>query len=89
MGLDQTSLLTQLTNVQTAINALLTTTSPAMRWRVGQVEMDNREYLRYLMEMQKSIVELMRSEPSESYDTVQNAIGPMGHDATEFIDENF
>jgi len=35
------------------------------------------------------VVKLMRSEPSESIDTVQNGVGPMGHDATEYIDENF
>ncbi len=87
MGLDQTSLNTQLTAVQSAITAALA--NPFGSWRVGQVQFDQTRYLEYLAQLQTDLIKLMRSEPSESYDTTQNAVGPMGHDATEFIDENF
>ncbi len=87
MGLDQASLSTQLTAVQAAITAALG--NPFGSWRVGQVQFDQTRYLEYLAQLQTDLIKLMRSEPSESYDTVQNAVGPMGHDATEFIDENF
>lgn len=87
MGLDQTSLQTQLTAVQAAITAALG--NPFGSWQVGQVKFDQTRYLEYLAQLQSDLIKLMRSEPSESIDTVQNAVGPMGHDATEFIDENF
>ncbi len=87
MGLDQASLNTQLTAVQTAITAALN--NPFGSWRVGQVQFDQTRYLEYLAQLQTDLIKLMRSEPSESIDTVQNAVGPMGHDATEFIEENF
>jgi hypothetical protein len=87
MGLSQADLGAQLTAIQTAITAALL--NPGGMWRVGQVEFDQSRYLDYLRQLQNDVIKLMRSEPSESYDTVQNAIGPLGHDATEFIDENF
>lgn len=87
MGLDQTTLNTQLTAVQAAITAALA--NPFGSWKVGQVMFDQSRYLEYLAQLQTDIIKLMRSEPCESIDTVQNAVGPMGHDATEFIDENF
>jgi hypothetical protein len=87
MALNQTDLAAQLQAVQTAITAALG--NPFGSWRVGQVQFDQTRYLEYLAQLQTDIVKLMRSEPSESIDTVQNAVGPMGHDATEFIDENF
>lgn len=87
MALNQTDLAAQLQAIQAAILAALG--NPFGSWRVGQVQFDQTRYLEYLNAMQDSVVKLMRSEPSESYDTIQNAIGPMGHDATEFIDENF
>lgn len=87
MALNQTDLAAQLQAVQNAILSALG--NPFGSWRVGQVQFDQTRYLEYLNAMQDSIVKLMRSEPSESYDTVQNAVGPMGHDATEFVDENF
>lgn len=86
MALDQASLLAQLNAVQAAITTALA--NPFGSWRVGQVQFDQTRYLEYLAQLQTDLAKLMRSEPSESYDTVQNAIGPMGHDATEFIDEN-
>lgn len=87
MALNQTDLAAQLAAVQTAIsNALL---NPFGSWRVGQVQFDQTRFLEYLAQLQNDVIKLMRSEPSESYDTVQNSVGPMGHDATEFIDENF
>lgn len=87
MALNQTDLATQLAAVQAAITTAIG--NPFGSWRVGQVQFDQTRYLEYLAQLQNDIVKLMRSEPSESIDTVQNAVGPMGHDATEFIDENF
>jgi hypothetical protein len=87
MALTQADLLAQLNAVQAAIIAALG--NPFGSWRVGQVQFDQTRYLEYLNAMQDSIAKLMRSEPSESYDTIQNAVGPFGHDATEFVDENF
>lgn len=87
MALTQADLLTQLNAVQAAIISALG--NPFGSWRVGQVQFDQTRYLEYLNAMQDSIVKLMRSEPSESYDSVENAVGPMGHDATEYVDENF
>jgi hypothetical protein len=87
MALDQASFSTQLTAVQAAITAALG--NPFGSWRVGQVQFDQTRYLEYLAQLQNDIIKLMRSEPAESIDTVQNGVGPMGHDATEFIDENF
>ncbi len=87
MALNQTDLAAQLQSVQTAITAALG--NPFGSWQVGQVKFDQTRYLEYLAQLQTDIIKLMRSEPSESIDTVQNAVGPMGHDATEFIDENF
>ena len=87
MALTQADLQTQLNAVQAAIIAALA--NPFGSWRVGQVQFDQSRYLEYLAQLQTDVIKLMRSEPSESIDTVQNAIGPMGHDATEFIDENF
>ena len=85
MGLDQASLSAQLTAIQAAITAALA--NPTANWRVGQVEFNQQDYMKYLMEMQKSLVELMRSEPSESIDTVQNFVGALGNDATEYYNE--
>jgi len=85
MALDQTTLQTQLTAIQAAITAALA--NPTANWRVGQVEFSNQDYLKYLMEMQDKLVSLMRSEPCESIDTVQNYVGALGHDATEYLGE--
>jgi len=87
MALNQTDLATQLAAIQAAI--LVALGNPFGAWRVGQVQFDQTRYLEYLAQLQTDVVKLMRSEPSESYDTVQNAIGPMGHEVTEYIDENF
>jgi len=87
MALNQTDLAAQLQQVQNAITSALG--NPFGSWRVGNVQFDQTRYLEYLAQLQTDLVKLMRSEPSESIDTVQNAVGPMGHDATEFIDENF
>jgi len=87
MALTQADLLTQLNAVQAAILTALG--NPFGSWKVGQVMFDQSRYLEYLNSMQDSIVKLMRSEPSEDYETVQNAVGPMGHDATQFIEEDF
>lgn len=85
MPLDQTSFNTQLTAIQAAITAALA--NPTANWRVGQVEFSNQDYLEYLMKMQMDLIKLMRSEPSESIDTVQNYVGSLGHDATEYLGE--
>ena len=85
MALDQTSLNNQLTAIQAAITAALA--NPTANWQVGQVRFDTQNYLKYLMEMQDQIVKMMRSEPCESIDTAQNYVGPLGHDATEYVGE--
>lgn len=85
MGLDQTTLNTQLTAIQSAITAALA--NPTANWRVGQVEFNQQDYLKYLMEMQEKLISLMRSEPSESIDTVQNGVDPLGHDYGEYLGE--
>jgi hypothetical protein len=54
---------------------------------VGQVEFSQQDYLKYLMEMQEKLVTLMRSTPSEEIATVQNYVGSLGHDATEYFGE--
>jgi len=87
MALTQADLLTQLNAVQAAI--LVALGNPFGSWQVGQVKFDQTRYLEYLAQLQSDLIKLMRSEPSESYDTIQTAVGPMGHDATEYIDENF
>lgn len=87
MALNQTDLAAQLAAIQAQILVVLV--APAGMWRVGQVEFDQSRYLDYLRALQNDIVKLMRSEPCESIDTVQNAVGPLGNDVTEFIDENF
>lgn len=87
MALTQADLAAQLSAVQAAI--LVALGNPFGSWRVGNVSFDQSRYLEYLNGMQDSIVKLMRSEPSESYDTVQNGIDDMGHDVTQFVDENF
>lgn len=87
MALNQTDLAAQLQAVMNAITAALN--NPFGSWRVGNVQFDQTRYLEYLAQLQNDIIKLMRSEPSESIDTVQNAIGPMGHDATEYLGEEF
>jgi hypothetical protein len=87
MALTQADLTTQLNAVQAAI--LLALGNPFGSWQVGQVKFDQTRYLEYLNAMQDSVVKLMRSEPCESYDTIEDAVGPMGHDATQYIDENY
>ncbi len=87
MALNQTDLGAQLTAIQAAITAALA--NPGGSWRVGQVEFDQARYIDYLRQMQNDTIKLMRSEPSESIDTLQNAVGPMGHDATEYLGEEF
>lgn len=85
MALDQSSLEAQLTAIQAAITAALA--NPTANWRVGQVEFSNQDYLKYLMEMQEKLTKLMRSEPCEAISTVQNYVGALGHDATEYLGE--
>lgn len=85
MALDQATLEAQLTAIQTAITNALA--NPTANWQVGQVRFDNQSYLKYLTEMQESIIKQLRSIPSESIDTVQNYVGALGHDATEYLGE--
>lgn len=85
MALTETDLNIQLTAIQAAINTALA--SPTANWSVGQVRFDQQGYLKYLTEMQDSLVKQLRSIPCESIDTVQNYVDPMGHDATEYLGE--
>jgi hypothetical protein len=85
MGLDQTSLDAQLTAIQAQILVVLA--APAGMWRVGQVEFDQSRYLDYLRQLQNDTIKLMRSTPSESIDTIQNGVGALGNDWTEYLGE--
>jgi len=85
MPIDQATYEAQLTAIQAAITAALA--NPTANWRVGQVEFNQQDYLKYLFDAQKSLIELMRMTPSESIDTVQNGVDPLGHDYGEYLGE--
>lgn len=86
MALTQADLETQLTAIQAKIATAIA--NPTPNWRVGQVSFDQKTYLESLYEAQDKIIKQLRSIPSQAVDTVQNAIGPLGHDATEFYNED-
>jgi hypothetical protein len=82
----QTDLEAQLTAITTAITAALAT--PSANWKVGDVSFNQGDYLKMLIDQRDKIIEQLRSIPSESIDTVQNSIGTLGHDSTEYVGED-
>jgi len=85
MGYDFSTLNAQLTQVQAAITTALT--NPRPDWQVGQVKMNQSSYLKYLMEMQSSLIEQMTSIPAEVVSTTHQAIDEFGVDYTQYQNE--
>lgn len=85
MGFDQTTLNNQLTAVQSAITTALA--NPRPNWSVGQVRMDQSSYLKYLMEMQDSLIKQLQSFPAEVVTTGHQAIDEFGVDFTQYQNE--
>jgi len=85
MGFDQTTLNNQLTQIQAAITTALA--NPRPDWQVGQVRMNQSSYLKYLMEMQESLITQMCAIPAEVVTTTHNAIDEFGSDMTQYQNE--
>jgi hypothetical protein len=76
---------------QLAAIALAITTAianPAPNWTVGNVRFDQAGYLAMLLEQQGKLLEQLRDVPSESIDAIQNEVGPLGTDGTEYLGED-
>ncbi len=86
MALTSAALEAQLTAIQTAITTALA--NPAPNWQVGDVSFDQQDYLDMLFKQQKEVIEQLRAIPSEVVTTVQNAVGTLGNDATEYLGED-
>jgi hypothetical protein len=85
------SLQTDLEANLTAINNLITAKLAGgviANWRVGDVSFNEADSVVTLIKFRDSILEQLRMIPSESWATVQNAVGPFGNDATEYVDED-
>lgn len=76
----------QLAAVQSALMTALA--SPSANWSVGDVRFDQSSYIKMLSDQRDSLIDQLRSFPSESIDTVQNGVGVLGHDSTEYIEED-
>ena len=87
MAYDQTTLEAQLTLVQTALNTALA--NPQPNWRVGQVTMNHANYLKMLFEQQDNLIKQLKSFPTEVVVSHQNQIDGLGHDQTEYINEDY
>jgi len=87
MGYYSTTLETQLTAVQTAITTALA--NPQPDWQVGQVRINHGAYLKMLFEHQDNLIKQLKSFPSEHIVTQQNAVDELGHDQTEYINEEY
>ena len=85
MPLTQPTLEAQLVLIQTAITAALT--DPRPNWRVGQVTLDQQDYLDSLFKQQKNLIEEIKKIPVEDISTSQNWITPFGHDVTDYKNE--
>jgi len=85
MGFDQTSLNNQLTQIQSAITAALA--NPRPDWQVGQVRFNQSSYLKYLMDMQDSIIKQMTSIPCEVITTLHQGVDEFGTDFTQYQNE--
>lgn len=84
----QTDLEAQLIAINAAIIAALAA-GPGVSWRVGQVQFDTSAYLGSLYTQQKAITDLLMAIPSEVIDTVGFSVGPLGHDGSEYVNEDF
>jgi hypothetical protein len=85
------SLQTDLEAQLTAINALITAKlagGPVANWSVGDVSFREADTLEMLYKQRDSIVEMLRSTPSESWATVQNNVSPLGQDYTEYVGDD-
>lgn len=82
----QESVAAELAIVQAAIANFLA--NPAPDWSVGQVKFSQGDYLKTLCDQRDALIKQLRSFPCESIDTVQNAVGVFGNDATEFLGES-
>ena len=85
MGFDQTSLNNQLTQIQAAITTALA--NPRPDWQVGQVRMNQSSYLKYLMEMQDSLITQLQSIPCEVITSVHQGVDEFGSDFTQYQNE--
>ena len=85
MGFDQTSLNNQLTQIQAAITAALA--NPRPDWQVGQVRFNQSSYLKYLMDMQDSIIKQLTSIPCEVITTLHQGVDEFGTDFTQYQNE--
>ncbi len=85
------SLQTELEANLTAINSLITAKLSGgviANWRVGDVSFDEADSVETLIKFRDSIISQLRSIPSESIDTVQNDVGTLGHDSSEYLGED-
>lgn len=82
----QTVLQAQLDSINAAITTKLAG-GIVPDWSVGSVKFNENSSLETLFKLRDSTTEQLRSIPSESYDTIQNGVGILGTDATEFIGE--
>jgi len=87
MAYDSTTLEAQLTLIQTAINTALA--NPQPNWKVGQVSMNHSEYLKMLFEQQDGLIKQLKEIPSEVVVSHQNDVDELGHDQTEYINEDY
>lgn len=86
MALSAADIESQLTLVQTNIAAALT--NPAPNWRVGEVSFNQQDYLKYLFDQQRALIEQLRAFPSEEITTVQNEVDALGKDGTQYMGED-
>ena len=87
MAYDSTTLETQLTSVQAAITAALA--NPRPDWQVGQVRMSHAGYLKMLFEQQDGLIKQLKEIPAEVINTINDVITPLGHDNTEYQNEDY
>ena len=87
-GYDYDTIKTQLETLQTAITTALQ--NPRPDWQVGQVRMSQAGYLKMLFEQQKQLMDLMTTHfPAEQITTSQERVTLLGHDLTDYHNEDF
>lgn len=85
------SLQTDLEANLAAINALITTKLSGgviANWSVGDVSFDEADSIEVLIKFRDSILEQLRSIPSEFITTTQNSVDVFGNDGTEYVGED-
>jgi len=85
------SLQTDLESNLAAINALITTKLSGgviANWRVGDVSFNEADSVEVLIKFRDSILEQLRSIPSETIGSIQNGVDSFGHDGAEYLDED-